>query len=130
MTIISRDEFVARIRNSEPAKERIRQLQAQVHEAVRASAVTGHADWDHFMAAIEGRIKTYKTLIAAEQIKLNNPSLVNADEIMLLKVKLACLNSGMGALEEIIELPKLIIKDGAEAADRLRSIVVPSESDS
>ena len=130
MTVISRDEFVSRIRRSEPAQERIRQLQAQVHEAVRASAVTGDKNWDHFLAAIEGRIKTYRDLIASEQIKLNNPLLVNGDEIMLLKVKLACLTSGMAALEEIIALPKIIIEQGAEAAGKLHGIADASENDS
>ena len=128
MTTMSLDEFRARVRSSEPAQERIRQLQAQTHEAVRASAVTGHPDWDHFLAAVEGRIKSYQAMVAAEQVKLSNPALVNADEIMFIKVRLACLNEGCSALEDIIELPKRLIGQGADAADRLRNLS-PNESE-
>lgn len=121
---LSLDDFRARVRSSEPGQERIRQLMAQTHEAVRASAVTGHADWDHFLAAIEGRIKSYQAMVATEQIKLNNPALVNADEIMLIKVRLACLNEGRSALEDIIELPKKLIEQGATAVERLRNLSI------
>ncbi len=129
MTVISRDEYLKNIRNSEPGKERIRQLQAQTFEAVRATAVTGHPDWDHFLSAVEARIKAYREMAEVEQAKLNNPLIVNADEIMLLKVKLACLNEGRTALEGVIELPKALISQGLEASKRLHNISATDDSE-
>ena len=125
----SLDEFRSRLRSSEPGQERIKQLQAQTHEAVRASAVTGHPDWDHFLAAIEGRIKSYQTMIANEQVRLSNPELVNGDEIMLIKVRLACLNEGRKVLEDVIGLPKKLIEQGLAARETLRTLQV-NDSDS
>ena len=119
---ISFDEYCSRLRDSEPGRERIQQLRAQIHEAVRASAVTGHPDWDHFLARIEGRIKGYESALATEQALLCHPGTVNVDKIMEAKIKIVALEASAQALRDVIELPRALIAQGAEASDKLRSI--------
>ena len=119
---ISIDEYRARVRKSEVGQERMRELRASVHEAVRATAVTGDANWDHFLAKIEGRIKTYRGALEAEQRVLCHPSTVNQDKIMEAKIKIVALESAVQALEEIIDLPRALIHAGLESQERLKAI--------
>lgn len=116
------DEFRRQIVASPAGKERVLQMQADVHEAVRATAVTGHKDWDHFVEQIEGRIKSCIEAAAAEQRVLNDPMLVNDEKIRACKVKIACLDAARSTLEDIVGLPKSIIERGARAADTLRAL--------
>lgn len=125
---ISIDEYRSRLKASEPGRERIQQLKAQVHEAVRATAITGDANWDHFLALVEGRIAQYRGMIASKQAQLGDPTLVNAEQIMLLKVTLACLQASMGELEVVISLPKMLIESGSEAASKLAAMNIPDAS--
>lgn len=119
---LSFDEYRSRGRDPERQREHIQQLRAVIHEAVRTSAVTGHPDWDHFLARLEGRIKAYETETAAVQAVLCHPGTVNVDKIMEAKIKIVALEASAQALREVIELPRLLIAHGAEASDMLRSV--------
>jgi len=123
---ISFDDYRNRTHTRDPAagQQRIRELQASIHEAVRATAVTGHAEWDHFLELIEGRIAKYRDMIAVEQSALVAPGLVNSEQIMLLKVRLACLQTALCELEAVIALPKILIAGGSEAASMLATLDV------
>lgn len=116
---VSIDEYKRQLRNSEPGRERVQQLRADIYEAVRASAVTGDANWDHFLARLEGRIKAYESNLAAVQAVLCHPDTVNVDTIMAAKIKIVALEASAQALREIIDLPKLIIERGGKAKDAL-----------
>lgn len=122
---ISLDEFRAKTRESEPGRERIQQLRTQIHEAVRATAVTGHADWDHYLEKVEGRIKAYEDMKAVEQAILCSPEMVNQDKIMATKLKIVTYESAKQALLEIIDLPRMMIEQGSDASEKLRSIDPP-----
>jgi len=124
---ISLDEFRARTKDSAPAQRRVLELQAAVREAARAKALTGDANWDHYLEEIETRIKTYQDIAAQDHAKLCDPKVVNVDEIMALKIKIACFNMAIAVLEEVMVLPKAIIAGGADAAAKLQAIDTPIE---
>ena len=125
MTVSTIDEFRMRVGKTPAAQDRKREMQAQVHEGVRAQAITGHADWDHFLAGIQGRIKMHQEAAAVEHARLCDPAVVNQDEIMKSKVRVACFNMAIAVLEEVQLLPKRLIEAGQDAAAKLRAIEPP-----
>lgn len=116
------DEFRRAIVTTPAGKERVLQMQADIHEAVRASAVTGHPDWDHFVEQIEGRIKQYAAERERQQGVLADPRVVSADVIMAAKIVLVSCNAAIAALEDVVGLPKSLIDRGARSMDTLRAI--------
>ena len=124
---ISLDEYRARVRTSFFAEDRLQSLRADVREAVRAHALTGSEHWDHYLEAIEARIAGYREMATQEHALLCDPTLVNGDKIMAAKIKVACFNTAIGVLEEVMSLPKVLIAAGKDASAKIKEFGAASE---
>jgi len=119
---ISFDEYRAKVRTSPYGQERVRSMQTAVHEAVRAQALTGNEHWDHFLEAVEARIKQYEAERDAQQRILVDPKAVNADILMGTKMIVVACNAAIATLEDIVMLPRAIIAAGEEASGKLKGM--------
>lgn len=113
------DEFR---RNHPTAPREVRpsvNLQMIAQESVRAAAVTGDADWDHFLAYIEAVIKIATKHLDIEVTKLRDPYRVNVDEIAKCKAAITALEARIATMTEVILLPKFIKEQGEAARAKI-----------
>lgn len=113
--MISIDEYLARAPKLAPSAEKMNNLRAIAQEPVRMDAVTGDADWDHFLAYLEARIKAVESTAEVERTRLASPLLVDPQQIMLVKIAIVDLDAVARTLKEVIMLPKWIKAQGEKA---------------
>lgn len=94
-------------------------LEIMQQAAVKASHLTGDAHWDTFLSYIEAA----RTALERDRDNAVNllkaPNMVDANEIMVLKLSIARLEFGIGLLGGIVSLPKDIQEQGTKAAEIL-----------
>lgn len=114
---VTRDEWNARRtpRQARPAAN----LEVIAREALRAEAVTGDENWDHFLSYIEAAIKAAETQLQHEDAKLRSPYLVNDEAIRVLKAQITALTTRVATLREVIMLPKYLKEHGERAREFL-----------
>ena len=126
--IVTRDEFMVALkakRDTESGQRRMRELQAEVHEAVRSSALTRNEHWDGFLAKIEARIQATETCIANERNLQNAFVVMDHEKLRLSAIKVACWQTRLETLQEILALPRQAIEAGEAASTTLRAMQVP-----
>jgi hypothetical protein len=115
---ISIDEFrkATSLKSADRLTSMAGALQALAQEAVRMEAVTGSAEWNHFLAYIEAAAKDARAKRDYEIQRLRDPMMVDAKEMATSKAKLAVLDGRINALDEVIGLPKFIQENARLAA--------------
>ena len=114
MTARSLDEFRARPQLA-PRARSMGTLQIVQQQAVRQSALTGDANWDPFLSYIEAAIAATERKRDAEDVKLRDPNLVNDEAMRGIKINLVRLEERIGALKEVLALPKFLKEQGESA---------------
>ena len=87
-----------------------------LHAAVPIEKLTRSNEWNAYLELIEGMIETEQKRIEEMQKKLNDPNVVNIDQIMLLKANLAKSLGALGAYMQVRDMPQQIVG----AAERAR----------
>jgi|TARA_Y100000310_G_scaffold21356_3_gene20640 hypothetical protein len=92
-------------------------LQLLIQAEVSAEAMTGHPDFDRFLSYLQNAVVICEQKIAYLQTQLNDPMVVNADEIMGIKAMLTDANARKEAWQAAINLPKDIMENGENARE-------------
>lgn len=117
---ITLDEYRSRKPNkasAESLERTARALDGITREAVRMEALTGNAEWDHFLSYMEAAHKAAIKHREYEFAKLRDPMQVDPQEIQRCKAKIAMVDSRIETLDELMKLPKFIREHGERARD-------------
>ena len=90
--------------------------------ALEARAVTGEPHWDYYLTCLQGAIEQTETQSAQLRENLCDPTIVNHDQIMTLKLALAECRGRLKAWTVARDLPKELMKSGDTATDLLAEI--------
>jgi hypothetical protein len=120
---VTRAEWNARRATAAPRSTA--NLEVIAREALRAEAVTGDENWDHFLTHLEANIRATEVQLEAEDRKLRSPYLVNDEQIRTLKAHITRLEERIRTLKEVLMLPKYLKQHGdlarAQIADLAKS---------
>jgi hypothetical protein len=107
-------------------KERVRDnrsnLQAVQRSALAADQITGDEHWDHFLSILNARIEKLALEVEAAVESLKNSDNFNAENLIAQKLVVRLLGREIQALDWVIELPKVIMEQGADAKKLLGTI--------
>ena len=89
---------------------------------VQADRLTGDPDWDIFLQLVQAGIERMQKSAADYRERLCDPEVVNQDELMHLKMRLADAEAHVRAWVAVIQLPKDIKKSGEQAKSLLERL--------
>lgn len=116
-----RQEYTDHI--AEKTKERANgqrtNLEIMQQAAVKASHLTGDVHWDTYLTYIQHAREALESERDNAVLLLKAPEMVDANEIMVLKIRIARLEFGIGLLIGVVSLPKDIQEQGEKAAELL-----------
>lgn len=94
-------------------------LEIMQQAAVKANHLTGDPHWDTYLTYIQHAREALESECDNAVFMLKAPEMVDANEIMVLKIRIARLEFGIGLLIGVVTLPKDIQEQGAKAAELL-----------
>lgn len=94
-------------------------LEIMRQAAVKAELLTGDTHWDTFLSYLEAAKEAWEGECQTAIGMLKDPGVVDADEIMRLKIRVAQLEFGIGTIAGIISLPHDIKEQGEKAENLL-----------
>lgn len=97
-------------------------LQMIAQEAVRVEALTGDATWDRYNAYFEAAIKNATRMLVDLEGRLRDSALVNDDAIRGLRVQIACMQTRIDTLKEVLLFPKYLVQRGALAKAQIEDL--------
>lgn len=83
--------------------------------ALRGEVLTGDQHWDTFLTYIQAAIEKTESVRDAYRMKLEASALVDANEIMTIRVGLLEANAMIAAWNAVLQLPKDLKEQGGEA---------------
>lgn len=108
-------EDYASKKREEGTRSRLPMLRALSAVAPQMQALTNDQKWDQYLAYLSGMLEELREARVAAMTRLADPSLVNRDQIMQVKMALAINDAQIMAFEIARDLPKAIM-DSADAA--------------
>jgi len=90
--------------------------------AVKSKWLVDSPSWDTFLSYIQADIEDLDAMIASARHVMENPAIVNHDEIMKAKIVLLEAEAMKRALNIAITYPSQIIKDKKELDDRQKDL--------
>jgi len=106
-------------RKSEKGKKDKPKIALVRQAAVSAEKLTGDEAWDRFLSYLQAEWEKSSEQIAVWTAKLSDPTVVNPDEMMAVKIEILIWTSRAKALSEVMDLPKILKEEGAKADELL-----------
>ena len=123
---MTRDEYYNRKKAQEDgmadAKEAFNRAQVLAQASVHAGSLTGDEHWDLFLSYVQFMRDAYETEKQQAVSHLMNPTIVDRDEIIRLKVAIARYSEAVAVLGAVIGIPKLLKNAGDQAAEILEKM--------
>lgn len=101
-------------------------LETAMAASTRIDLLTGDPNWDHFLAYIEAAVLSMKERESGYARKLEDPMLVDPQEMMKIKVQLAQARARIEAWQAVQQLPKDILNLGAQAKSIMERLSEPA----
>ncbi len=119
MSLTKKEQWEERIlqRKSEKIKQNTFEIQGMMQTAQDMELLTNDPLWDKYVSFLASVLDTAKTAAQRAQQDLADPTRVNADEIMAVKMVLVRLNERISVLETVIQIPGMLVKEGAVAKE-------------
>lgn len=110
-----------RRRDKPPARDRS-VLEPLARAALSAEAVTGSEDWDLLLSMLEAERAKADAAADAAARQIMDPSLIDHDLMMALKVQALLFRARADTLKAVIDLPAALKRDGAAAKLKLEGL--------
>lgn len=110
-------------RRREPAKPRDRTvLEPLARAALSAEVVTNSEDWNLMLSMLEAERQKADMAADAAGRQIMDPSLIDHDLMMALKIQALLFRARAETLKAVIELPAALKRDGAAAKLKLEGL--------
>jgi hypothetical protein len=109
-------------RPNQPSQVALQQIE---QASLSVQAMTGNADWDRFLSYLQRGVEISERQGKMLEAQLRDPSVIDHNEIIAIKVLLAATDARTLAWRTAINLPAQIIESGDNAAE----LIVEEESE-
>ena len=92
-----------------------------LHAAVPMEKVTQSLEWNSYLELISGLLEEERNKYASFQTRISDPTLVNTDKIMILKIALAQSSAVIETLNYVSDIPKQIMEAAKRKEDKISS---------
>ena len=118
----SLDDFRTRARPSVVSQARALELRGMMQEAPRAAALTGSAEWDHYLRYVEAHIKAAERMAEMKKNQAASLVLVDEEKAKAAAVLATVYQARAETLRELILIPKWIRESGEAAAKEIAEL--------
>ena len=119
---VSLDDFRNRARPAALSQARALELRGMMQEAPRAAALTGSAEWDHYLRYVEAHIKAAERMAEMKKNQAASLVLVDEEKAKAAAVLATVYQARAETLRELILIPKWIRESGEAAAKAIAEL--------
>ncbi len=124
------NDMLDRKREVAPPESVVPMLNRLTQAAIKAQYLTNDENWNFFLSLLQSVIEVTEAELREVERKIGDPTIVDTNDIMRLKIASAILRERATTLKDVIGLPQSIKDDGKMAKEWLAKFSKGNGADS